>query len=76
MVGVSTYLGTDPPSQFGLLFTGFLRPGLYGDAVTNFGVLDQIAALHWLQVILATCYYKLRMLSCLNNWLGKVTNNV
>jgi len=29
---------------------GFLRPGLHGDVVTNFGLLDQIAALHWLQV--------------------------
>jgi hypothetical protein len=27
-----------------------LPPGLHGDVVTNFGLLDQIAALHWLQV--------------------------
>ena len=35
---------------FNLIFSGFLRPGLHGDVVTNFGLLDQIAALHWLQV--------------------------
>ena len=28
---------------------GFLRPGLDRNVVSNFGLLDQIAALHWLQ---------------------------
>ena len=31
------------------LFAGFLRPGLGRDVVSNFGLLDQIAALHWLK---------------------------
>lgn len=28
---------------------GFLRPSLNQDAVANFGLLDQIAALHWIK---------------------------
>ena len=37
-------------SNLNLLYlTGFLRPGLEQNVVSNFGLLDQIAALHWLQ---------------------------
>ena len=36
-------------SLYLFLFAGFLRPGLGRDVVSNFGLLDQIAALHWLK---------------------------
>ena len=45
---------------------GFLRPGLHGDVVTNFGLLDQIAALHWLQVLLK-CLWHLNNCLCHRN---------
>ena len=32
-----------------LPFQGFLRPGIGKDVVSNFGILDQVAALHWLK---------------------------
>ena len=31
------------------MFSGFLRPGLQPSVVSNFALLDQIAALHWLK---------------------------
>lgn len=30
-------------------FPGFLRPGISGHTVSNFGLLDQIAALQWVK---------------------------
>lgn len=36
-------------SNCSLLLSGFLRPGLERDVVSNFGLLDQIAALHWVR---------------------------
>lgn len=32
-----------------VLFVGFLRPGIRDDTASNFGLLDQIAALLWLR---------------------------
>ena len=38
-----------PQWLFSTIIPGFLRPGLGRDVVSNFGLLDQIAALHWLK---------------------------
>ena len=32
-----------------LFFKGFLRPGVGDNTLTNFGLLDQIAALQWIK---------------------------
>ena len=31
------------------MVSGFLRPGLQPSVISNFGLLDQVAAIHWLR---------------------------